>query len=235
MPDSATATQEGTTTEAPPPGAQGNSPPAPKTEAKPPDSPPAQDNEDFDLDDWIEKNSELTKGQKAHIRKLRSQNAKRKEELSEAKTKLADYEKEKREAQRKADEEAGNYKKIAEEQRAQLEAKNQRIIRAEAKAAAVREGMVDPSLLDELPLKELSLNEDGEVIGLDKWMDAMKKNRSYLFEKSDKKPAGTTSEKKPPAPNPSTKAKSALEMSPEEFEAAKADFLTEERKKGYRY
>ena len=187
MADTTTADPAATTEGAPPASGADTTPsPAPgqSKETKPSSDAGTKNNQadDFESDDWID-SSNLSDSQKAHIRKTRSQAAKRKEELAEAKAKLSEYEKEKKEAQRKADEEAGNYKKIAEEAAAELKAKDQRIIRAEVKTAAVKEGIVDPAILDELSLGDVSISDDGEVIGVDRWISNLKTSKPYLFPK----------------------------------------------------
>jgi len=96
-------------------------------------------------------------------------------------------------------------------------AAQQRIIRAELKAAALKAGMVD---LDGLKLADLSTvklnDETGEVEGADALMDAMKKAKPYLFGAP-----GTSNPNPPPKPT-DPKAKLAKDMTPEEYAAAKA-------------
>lgn len=58
---------------------------------------------------------------------------------------------------------------------------DQRVIRAELKAAAVKAGMVDPAALKMLDLSKVKLGDDGEVIGADELMTAAKKAHPYLF------------------------------------------------------
>ena len=94
-------------------------------------------------------------------------------------------------------------------------AADQRVIRAELKAAALKAGMVD---LDGLKLADLStvkLNDAGEVEGADALMDAMKKTKPYLFG------AASTSTGTKPPPSASPGAKKATDMSKEEYAAAK--------------
>lgn len=98
-------------------------------------------------------------------------------------------------------------------------ASNDRIIRAELKAVAVKAGMVD---LDGLKLADLStvkLNDAGEVEGAEALMEALKKAKPYLFGA-----ASTSSTSKVPATG-DPKAKKATEMTADEYKAAKAEAL----------
>ena len=76
----------------------------------------------------------------------------------------------------------------------------QRLIRAELKAYAIRAGIVD---LDALRLADLSgvkLNDDGEVEGAEALIVAMKEAKPYLF--GAVTPPGTTTGTTAPAANP---------------------------------
>jgi hypothetical protein len=98
-------------------------------------------------------------------------------------------------------------------------AADQRVIRAELKASALKAGMVDLDGLKLLDLSTVKLNAQGEVEGADALMDAAKKAKPYLFGA-----ASTSSGTKPPNPNPPT-TKKAQDMTPEEYNAAKAALL----------
>lgn len=96
------------------------------------------------------------------------------------------------------------------------QAANERVIRAELKAVAIKAGMVD---LDGLKLADLStvtLDDKGDVQGADALMTALKEAKPYLFGAT-----GTTtytgSVPTPKAPEP----KSAKDMTKAEYEAAK--------------
>ncbi len=93
----------------------------------------------------------------------------------------------------------------------------QRIIRAELKAAAVKAGMVD---LDGLKLADLSnvkINEAGEVEGAEDLMKALKEAKPYLFSSTQ----STSTASPTPNPKPAT-AKKATEMTDEEYARARA-------------
>jgi Phage minor structural protein GP20 len=58
---------------------------------------------------------------------------------------------------------------------------DQRVIRAELKAAAVKAGMVDLDGLKLADFSKVKLNDQGEVEGADELMASMKKSKPYLF------------------------------------------------------
>lgn len=77
-------------------------------------------------------------------------------------------------------------------------AADQRIIRAELKAEALKAGMVDLDGLKLADLSKVKLNEAGEVEGADALMTELKKAKPYLFGNP-----GTTSNTSTTAPKPS--------------------------------
>lgn len=127
---------------------------------------------------------------------------------------------------RQAAEEAGAKAEQAAAARIQEaeNAANARIIRAELKAAALKAGMVD---LDGLKLADLSgikLAESGEVEGADELMESLKKAKPYLFGE----PRNTSHTSSPPPPK-APETKSARDMTPEEYKAAKSAMLRQAR------
>ncbi|MGZ5055858.1 MAG: phage scaffolding protein [Methylobacter sp.] len=114
-----------------------------------------------------------------------------------------------------AEEAAQKAKDEAEAHKAELQSKaDQRIIRAELKAEAIKAGMID---LDGLKLADLSaikLDENGEVIGADELMKTLKESKPYLF-----KAVSTSNTETPPKPG-ETQNKKATEMTAEEANAA---------------
>lgn len=94
-------------------------------------------------------------------------------------------------------------------------AADQRIIRAELKAAALKAGMHDLDGLKLADISKVKLNDAGEIEGADKLMEDLKKAKPYLFGTES-----TSSHHKPP-PAGDTKPKSAMEMSKEEYAAAR--------------
>ena len=99
-------------------------------------------------------------------------------------------------------------------------AANERIIRAELKAEAVKAGMVDIDGLKLADLSKVKLNETtGEVEGAEALMAELKKSKPYLFgDPGSTSHTGT----KPPKPG-DVVVKKATEMSKEEYAKAKAD------------
>lgn len=110
--------------------------------------------------------------------------------------------------------------KIAEA-RSQAE---QRVIRAEIKAAAIKAGMIDLDGLKMLDLSKVKLDENGDVLGADEVLADAKKAKPYLF--GDAKTSSTTEPPKPKQPNEKI---NALEMNDAEYAAAKAKLLSGRR------
>lgn len=89
----------------------------------------------------------------------------------------------------------------------------QRIIRAELKALAVKAGIVDLDGLKLVDLTSIKLNEQGEVEGADALIEGLKQAKPYLFGTP-----GSSSTATPPGKDPPPQ-KRATEMSKEEYEA----------------
>lgn len=118
----------------------------------------------------------------------------------------------------KAAEDAAKAAQVAADEKsaAATKAANERVIRAELKAAALKAGMVDLDGLKLADLTTVKLNETtGEVEGADALMEAMKKAKPYLFGA-----ANTSNPGNPPKPG-DPKTKKASEMTAEEYSAAK--------------
>ncbi len=106
-----------------------------------------------------------------YVTELRSENKSWRQKHTDALKKAEEAEI----AGKKAQEEAAA--KIAE-----ADAKaQQRIIRAELKAAALKAGMIDLDGLKLADLSALKLNDAGEVEGADALMESLKKSKPYLF------------------------------------------------------
>jgi hypothetical protein len=89
---------------------------------------------------------------------------------------------------------------------------DQRVIRAELKAAAVRAGIVDLDGLKLLDTSGVKLGDDGEVVIPGDFFDNAKKSKPYLFGQS------TSQTQQPPRQEP-PKKKSAREWSDDEMRA----------------
>lgn len=93
-------------------------------------------------------------------------------------------------------------------------AADQRVIRAELKAVAIKAGMVDIDGLKLADLSTIKLNDKGEVEGADALIEALKKSKPYLF--------GSTQHSSTPNVPPSNTppaAKKASEMTEAEYAA----------------
>ncbi len=98
-------------------------------------------------------------------------------------------------------------------------AAEQRVIRAELKAEALKAGMVDLDGLKLADLSKVKINEAGEVEGAAELMDELKKAKPYLFTATQHSSTpGNKPDPKPPA------AKKATEMTDEEYAAARKQF-----------
>lgn len=98
-------------------------------------------------------------------------------------------------------------------------AAEQRVIRAELKAEALKAGMVDLDGLKLADLSKVKINDAGEVEGATELMEELKKAKPYLF--------GTTQNSSTPGNPPNPKppaAKKATEMTEEEYAAARRQF-----------
>jgi hypothetical protein len=102
---------------------------------------------------------------------------------------------------------------------AATQAANERILRSELKAEAMKAGMVDLDGLKLADLSKVKLNEAGEVEGAEALMTELKKAKPYLFGA-----VGSTSLPSAVLPKPGVQThKRATEMSKAEYDAARAD------------
>lgn len=123
-------------------------------------------------------------------------------------------------AEKERDEHKSAAEKAQQEADGKVKAANtaaeQRIIRSEMKALAIKAGIVD---LDGLALADLSkvkFDDKGDLVGADEAIEALKKSKPYLFG------AASTSSTKG-APKPGDKEPiDARNMKPEEYAAARA-------------
>lgn len=126
-----------------------------------------------------------------YVSELRNENKTYRLKAQEAEKKALEAE----ERAKKADEEAGQKTTAAER------AANDRILRAELKAAALKAGMIDLDGLKLADMSQVKLNEAGEVEGAEALMAAMKEAKPYLFQTAaTTTQTHTKPEKKDPAP-----------------------------------
>lgn len=170
----------------------------------PPENPPAPEVDEDEPVSVADKPREPTE----YERRLRRESAGYRQRLREAEARIAE-----RETALKAEHEAA----LA----AQARAHNERLIRAELRAAAKDAGMVDTDGLRLLDTSSVTLAADGSVVIPDKFFDTARAAKPYLF-KATGADAGTTSgtAKEPPAATPS--AKRVGDMTPAERTAAAA-------------
>lgn len=102
---------------------------------------------------------------------------------------------------------------------------NQRVMRAELKAHAVKAGLVDMEALGLLDLSSVKFNDKGELEGVDALFEEAKKSKPYLFGAQN---TGSTEKKPPPAENT---PKDVRKLSPAEYEAEKAKMFAASRKR----
>lgn len=96
---------------------------------------------------------------------------------------------------------------------------DQRIIRAELKALAVKEGLIDLDDLKLINLNGISLDENGEVQGAEELMKQFRAGKPHKFGQ------GNTSNPSPaPKPNAGSR-KSAMEMTDEEYRREREKFM----------
>jgi hypothetical protein len=103
-------------------------------------------------------------------------------------------------------------------------AANDKLLRSELKAHALKAGLVD---LDGLKLADLSsvkLNDKGEVEGADKLFTDLKTAKPYLFGA-----ASSSTPKDPPPNNPPGPKHASEYKTPQEYQAAKQAFLAGSR------
>ncbi|HTW29537.1 MAG TPA: hypothetical protein VME92_20600 [Acetobacteraceae bacterium] len=100
-----------------------------------------------------------------------------------------------------------------------MDSQQDRLLRAELKAEAVRAGMVDLDGLKLVDLSKLRVSESGEVEGAAMVMHNLRRSKPWLF--------GGASSSSAAAPPPSTppRQKLATEMNEDEWRAARAELL----------
>jgi len=93
------------------------------------------------------------------------------------------------------------------------------LLRAELKVEAVRAGMIDLDGLKLVDTTGLSLGENGEIEGGRSVMQKLRRSKPWLFGQASSSNPGFAPPSLPPA------AKSATDMSLDEWRAARADLL----------
>jgi len=126
---------------------------------------------------------------------------------------------------KEAEAKAAEAERLANEKAQQaLTAAQQRSVNADLRIAAKEMGANDiADVLALLPRDKLKISDDGDVENAAEIMAEFKKSKPHLFGSPS-----TTSNTNPP-PKPKTEAKTATDMSPEEWKAARAKIRHGER------
>ena len=93
---------------------------------------------------------------------------------------------------------------------------NDRIMRSELKAVALKAGMIDLDGLKLADLTKVTLEADGTIKGADEMLEQLKKDKPYLFGQQQSSSTTTAA----PSPKPTT-VKLAKDMTTEEYNAAR--------------
>ncbi|MCK5609132.1 hypothetical protein KAR91_45075 [Candidatus Pacearchaeota archaeon] len=144
------------------------------------------------------------------VKKLRKENAKKRIENKELRDKLVEAEAKKAEAGEKND---SKEEKSPSQDKKLLEVMNQRLIRAELKAAALKAGLLDIDALKMFDISSLEVTDVGDVIGIENLIEEMKESKAWAFNQQAK---DTSSAKKTPGAS-APSSKNALEMSDDEY------------------
>lgn len=151
-----------------------------------------------------------------YVTELRQENASYRTRAIEAERKAQEAE---ARATKAAEEAEAKAKKASEEADAKVKeshtASEQRIIRAELKAEALKAGMVDLDGLKLADLSSLKIDEKGEVTGAAELMASLKESKPYLF----KEPTSSTTHAGDPPPKKKPEAFDARKATPEELRA----------------
>lgn len=153
-----------------------------------------------------------------YVRELRAENKGLRQTNTQLQSKINGFDAEKADAISKAVEEVTS--KVRAEVAAEASAEaDKRVLQAELKGEAVKAGLVDLDQLKLLDLSTVSL-KDGQIVGADALFTSLKEAKPYLF--GEVKHSSTP--QNPPPQNP-PQQKAAKDMTPAEYEAAKAALL----------
>lgn len=127
-------------------------------------------------------------GLKRHNKALLSELSTKKAAFSEVKEKYDALVAEKE--QREADElkKQGQYKELMEKEQAKAAAIQNRLIRAEMKAHAIRAGVIDMDLVDLIPVDKVKIGDSLEISGAEEAIAAFKSSKPHLFNDAPKDP-----------------------------------------------
>lgn len=154
-----------------------------------------------------------------YVKELREENKSWRLKAQELESALAEKDKAVEQAQQQADEKVTEASKSAQD----------RIIRAELKAEALKAGMIDLDGLKLADLSEVTLSDDGNVEGAQEALERLKESKPYLFGE----PSKSSSSTKDVPPKDDAKPKRATDMTPEEYQAAKAKITGKSKRRAY--
>ncbi|MEX3933280.1 hypothetical protein AB4Y32_16005 [Paraburkholderia phymatum] len=151
-----------------------------------------------------------------YVQELRQENASYRTRAIEAERKAQEAEAKATKAAEEADAKA---KKASDDADAKVKdthtSAEQRIIRAELKAEAIKAGMVDLDGLKLADLSSIKIDEKGDIQGAAELMATLKESKPYLF----KEPASSTSHAGDPPPKKKPEPFDARKATPEELKA----------------
>lgn len=147
-----------------------------------------------------------------YVRELREENRSWREKYQTLKGENATL----KEAAEKASKDADGKVTAAEK------AANDRILRSELKAHAVKAGLVDLDALKLADLSKVKLNDQGEVEGAEDLFKGLKEAKPYLFGQ-----ASTSTPATPPASTPPAATNAKTITDPGQYAASKSQFLAQ--------
>jgi hypothetical protein len=144
-----------------------------------------------------------------YVKELREESARYRTRAQDAESKV-----------KEAEERAAQVAARLTEAETRAKTNDERLLMAELHVAAARAGMVDLDGLKLADLTTVKLNEAGEVEGAAELMEALKREKPYLFRAQA---AISTSSTKAPPPKEKPQAKTASEMNSAEWAAKKKE------------
>jgi chromosome segregation ATPase len=155
-----------------------------------------------------------------YVKDLRSESARYRNQAKELQKKAEDAEAKANELGKSAETAQQEAKKALDETKRLQSAYEQRIIRAELKAAAVEEGLVDMDAFKMVDLSSVKIADDGEITGVKDLISNLKKEKPYLFKAvSTSNPAASA----PPAD--ANNGEKPVYKTPQELAEAKRKYL----------
>jgi multidrug efflux pump subunit AcrA (membrane-fusion protein) len=112
---------------------------------------------------------------------LRKESASYRQQAKDLQKKAEDAEAKANELGKSAETAQQEAKKALDETKRLQSAYEQRIIRAELKATAVEEGLVDMDAFKMVDLSSIKITDDGEITGVKDLIGNLKKEKPYLF------------------------------------------------------